>query len=296
MNKWLAKLICGGTFRFRPHEQKVLDLVLSKLTDRSRRALSEQVRSTEFIQRTINDRFVRCFYKQDCSAEISFAHSPKKITLARIDFRSKDIMGMRCDVTLICGCLNSLEFSKPPKLLNETSFNDISITLHEETAWLPDSPADEIKVGPILAALGGVARLTDVLLPAAKDEVTEFKERSSTVFPGDLTKLLAECDGFKCQNWTFNGTRSAQTPTPEDDIVRIANSESEPLLLCLKVDAKRPEVYLYQEEDEEFTPYGSSFVEAFLRAVTESEPTVVAPTSAEAKGVWPPPVEDDLDE
>ena len=106
-----------------------------------------------------------------------------------------------------------------------------------------------------------------------ESRISTFSFVRSFTVPKDFIELLGECNRFTSGDWRYVGTQSRKIPFETEDGSGdlILLYENDPFSLCVKVASTQPEVFLYNQIDEELANIAESFVDA-LRVISVNPP------------------------
>lgn len=253
----LSRLLYGGSSKLRFYERKCLKCLRDKLSKDAAAILDVQVDKISLIQRFSKDKLVVFHFIDESQAMSLFSNQSEEYYAARLNI--KFTPKVRCEFVFHKGKLSSMEFDRPPKLLDQDMecagiiFNGDLMT----NAAVNDSSPKNVVVSD-LSNLGSLYSLTDVRPPASPSEISWFLGRSPDSFPSDYVKLLEQTDGFTVNNWEFNGIRSSTIIQDQANYVLLVECQGK--ALCIREGESSPRVYVYDMIDDDFTQRFSSFL------------------------------------
>jgi hypothetical protein len=232
----------------------------------ARAILEEQLAQIALVQRFADDKMVTIHFLDRQAQLPLLSNRSDECRAVRMQVRSQmdHHCSMAADVVFHGGRISSIEYSKPPTCLLEGAvvFESIEIlkdALHPETR-----PEAHSLKRSLLDRVRDQFPVRDVLAPASVDQTSKFLALLGRV-PTDYAGLLRETDGFAVKDWQFYGTNARRLPS-HGGIWLVA--EASDSALCLREASEEPLVFYFDEIDDELAVKGTSFVDAFLHALS----------------------------
>ena len=264
INTLISRVLFGGTSRLRDYEKRCIGWVSERMSPTAAGVLGQQVGGVMTLQRFSADKLV-LFGSLQRQVDIpAFANLSSDVTFANIGFASGTSKKWRCVLTCANGRLSTLEFSQPPRELSASSMQLIECTVLLDMMEPITVASVEARAssGPLIESIRRVAEVSEVKPPATDRDIESFRTLLDANIPDDFGRLAHEANGFRADEWQFYGTAGRRVILPGANYAYLA--ESDIRALAIREGNETSELYLHDEIDDEFTPLGPSFVDAFI--------------------------------